>query len=205
MSRFAYFASGVVVALAAVGTASWVVLLRGGISARQEPGAIEARVARSLRGWAIPAEARSASNPVPATPRVLAQGLAHFADHCASCHGNDGSGQTAMGRALYPRAPDLRKPATQELSDAELFYVIENGVRHTGMPAWGGSPGTAEGSWHLVQFIRHLPALTEDEREQMEALNPKSPDEWRAMQEEDAFLRGEQPPPHEAGAEGHGH
>jgi hypothetical protein len=93
---------------------------------------------------------------------------------------------------------------TQSLSDGELFYVIEQGVRLTGMPAWGG-PGSAEGSWHLVHFIRHLPSLTAEERMEMEKLNPKSPEEWRALQEEDAFLRGgpapESPPPH--GAQAH--
>jgi mono/diheme cytochrome c family protein len=179
------------------------VLLHGGISARAEPSAAEARVARALRGWAIPSGARDARNPIAASPSALAAGLAHFADHCATCHANDGSGQTAIGRRLYPRAPDMRKAATQELTDGELFYIIENGVRLTGMPAWGG-PGTAEGSWHLVHFIRHLPKLTDEERARMEALNPRSPEEWRALEEEERFLRGE-PARREPGHGGHAH
>lgn len=195
MRRSACVAIAVGVTIGALGLGAWAVLLRGGISARAEPGALEARAARALRSWAIPAEAREARNPVPASPEVLAEGLAHFADHCAGCHANDGSGQTRLGRGLYPRAPDLRGEATQALTDGELFYIIENGVRMTGMPGWGGAPGSAEGSWHLVRFIRHLPQLTAAERVQMEALNPRSPAEWRALQEEDAFLRGEAPPP----------
>lgn len=179
----------VIVLLAGLGAAF---AFRGGISARAEPSALEARVARTLRRWAIPGEARQITNPIPPTPRVLRAGLAHFADHCASCHANDGSGQAELGRSLYPRAPDLRKPATQGLTDGELFYIIENGVRLTGMPAWGGA-GSAEGSWHLVHFIRHLPVLTPEEKAQMDALNPKSPEEWRALDEEDAFLRGAEP------------
>ena len=170
-----------------------VLLLRGGISARAEPlrvrGADRAHAAElgdPLGG------ARGERTRSRRARGVLAAGLAHFADHCATCHANDGSGQTAIGRKLYPRAPDMRGPATQRLTDGELFYIIENGVRLTGMPAWGG-PGTAEGSWHLVHFIRHLPKLTAEEKAQMEALNPKSPDEWRALQDEDAFLRGEEP------------
>jgi mono/diheme cytochrome c family protein len=179
-------------------------LLRGGISARAERPAFEARIARTLRGWAIPGEARETANPVAASPRVLAAGLAHFADHCASCHANDGSGQTAIGRNLHPRAPDLRGPATQGLTDGEIFYIIENGVRLTGMPAWGG-PETGEGSWHLVHFIRHLPRLTAEEKAQMEALNPKSPDEWRALENPDALLRGEKPAARESGHGSHTH
>jgi mono/diheme cytochrome c family protein len=180
------------------------VLLHGGISARAEPSATEARLARAVRGWAVPSDARDARNPIPASPSALAAGLAHFADHCATCHANDGSGQTAIGRHLYPRAPDMRKAATQDLTDGELFYIIENGVRLTGMPAWGG-PGTAEGSWHLVHFIRHLPNLTDEERARMEALNPRSPEEWRALEEEERFLRGEEPARREPGHGVHAH
>jgi mono/diheme cytochrome c family protein len=191
-------------AIAAAAAIGAVLLLREGISARPEPSRVEARIARTLRSWAIPADAREARNPIPASPRVLGAGLAHFADHCASCHGNDGSGQTALGRNLYPRAPDMRRAPTQELTDGELFYIIENGVRLTGMPAWGG-PGTAEGSWHLVHFIRHLPNLTAEEKAQMEALNPKSPDEWRAIEDDEAFLRGEDPAPSERGHGMHAH
>jgi mono/diheme cytochrome c family protein len=204
MKRYAWAAAlGAVVTLAAIAVFG-VILLQGGISARVAPSATEARLARTLRSWAVPSDARDAANPIPPGPRAVAAGLAHFADHCASCHANDGSGQTALGRNLYPRAPDLRAPATQGLADGELFYIIENGVRLTGMPAWGG-PGTAEGSWHLVHFIRHLPKLTEREEAQMEALNPRSPEEWRAIEDEEAFLRGEEPRAREPGHGAHAH
>jgi hypothetical protein len=73
----------------------------------------------------------------------------------------------------------MRKYATQNLSDGELFYIIQNGIRLTGMPAWGGSDHDAEDSWKLVRFIRHLPDLTIEERKQMEKLNPRSPEEQR--------------------------
>jgi mono/diheme cytochrome c family protein len=190
-----------IVGLAVLGAA---LVLRGGISARLEPSAAEVRLARAVRHWVIPSSAREARNPVPPGPRAIGAGLAHFADHCATCHGNDGSGRTALGRGLYPRAPDMRAPGTQGLTDGELFYIIENGVRLTGMPAWGG-PDTAEGSWQLVHFIRHLPALTAEERARMEALNPRSPEERRALEQEDAFLRGEEEAAPERPHGGHSH
>jgi len=204
MRSWCWAAGGVGTAIVVVAVLGTLVVLRGGISARADPSALEARIARALRSWVIPAEARGATNPIPASPRVLAAGLAHFADHCATCHGNDGSGQTAIGRNLYPRAPDMRRRETQALTDGELFYIIENGVRLTGMPAWGG-PDTAEGSWHLVHFIRHLPNLSAEEKGRMEALNPKAPDEWRALQDEDGFLRGEEPAARERGHGSHSH
>ena len=141
---------------------------------------------------AMPAEAKSRINPIPKTPEVLAEASAHWADHCFSCHANDGSGDTVMGKNLYPPAPDMRLPATQQLTDGELFYIIQNGIRLTGMPAWGsGTSQDEEDSWKLVHFIRHLPEITLEEKKAMEKLNPKSPDDLREEQEEEKFLRGE--------------
>ncbi len=142
--------------------------------------------------WTDPAAARLLTD----FDEVLAEGMAHFADHCASCHANDGSGNTEMGHGLYPRAPDLRLPATQDLEDHELFYIIENGIRLTGMPAWGnGTRESEDASWRLVHFIRHLPQITPAEIEQMEAMNPKPPQEIRQEIEEERFLQGEDPAP----------
>jgi mono/diheme cytochrome c family protein len=169
--------------------------LSHGVSARDAPLPIEAFVAQKLRYLAIPREARKTRNPVPLTPDVLAEGRAHFADHCATCHANDGSGKTEMGQNFYPKVPDMRLSETQRLSDGELFYIIQNGVRFTGMPAWGtGRREHEQASWHLVHFIRHLPQLTSEEIEQMREMNPKSPDEIREEEEEERFLRDEEIP-----------
>jgi len=121
--------AGFSIALIAVaGAAACVALvLQHGFSAREQPTAIEAFVARRLRRLAIPQSARGAPNPIPATPEVLADARAHFADHCAICHANDGSGDTEIGKGLYPKAPDMREPNTQSLSDGELFYIIHIG------------------------------------------------------------------------------
>lgn len=172
---------------AAMFTGAGLLALRGGISARPEPSAAEAAVARRIRHLAIPASDRALTNPFARSAMALTAGRAHFADHCAVCHGNDGKGQTQFGRGLYPRPPDLTRPATQDLSDGELFYVIENGVRFTGMPAFHVE-GATDLSWHLVTFVRHLPSLSPEEAHEMERLNPRSPAEWRELQDEDEFL-----------------
>lgn len=168
-----------------------VAMLRRGFSARDEPTAIERSVARMARQAAVPASLRARRNPVVATPAVLAEARAHFADHCALCHGNDGRGKGGVGATMYPRAPDMTLAATQSLSDGELFAIIENGVRLTGMPAFGdGTKESAESSWKLVHFIHHLPRLSAEEIAQMEALNPRSAEEWRQMEAEQSFLAG---------------
>lgn len=118
--------------------------------------------------------------------------MAHWADHCAQCHGNDGRGQTPMGRNLYPKAPDMTLPATQRLSDGELFAIIKNGVRLSGMPAWGDdSPSSDLQTWNLVHFIRHLPKLTAPELDRMKGMNPVSPGQVQQAAEEEAFLNPE--------------
>jgi mono/diheme cytochrome c family protein len=128
---------------------------------------------------------------VPESVEGLAEARAHFADHCASCHANNGSGLTPMGQNLYPKAPDMRLADTQGLSDGEIFYVIQNGVRFTGMPAWGsGTPEDEKDSWNLVRFIRHLPSQTPEEIEEMKQLNPKTREELREEEEIRKFLEG---------------
>src|SRR5215813_3481661 len=95
-----------------------------GFSARDEPSAVEAFVATRLRRLATPRAARHTTNPVAASSEVLLKAMEHFADHCAFCHGNDGSGNTPIGKGLYPKPPDMRLAATQQLSDGELYYII---------------------------------------------------------------------------------
>ena len=181
------------------GAAAILLTQAHGWSAREKPTDVEHWVAHRARAAALPRDAKDQPNPLPNTPEVLADARAHWADHCALCHANDGSGDTILGKDMYPPAPDMRKPLTQNMTDGELFYIIQNGVRLTGMPAWGGSEHAAEDSWKLVRFIRHLPDLTVEERRQMEKLNPKTPDELKEEQEEERFLNGEstdEPQPH---------
>jgi len=175
-----------------------LVFLKGsanGFSARAEPSAFEGLLAKAARRMAIPAGAREKQNPVAASKEVLDGAMEHWADHCAGCHANDGSGRGGMGEQMYPPAPDMRKAETQNRTDGELFYIIENGIRLTGMPAWGGTgPGGERASWALVRFIRHLPELTAAEKAEMEKLNPKGPEDRAQEQAEEDFLNGKSVP-----------
>ena len=177
---------------------AWLIVGRG-FSAKAEPTFLEAFVARRVRSLATPRSDRDTNNPVMSSPEVLSEAMAHFADHCATCHANDGSGDTTIGRGLYPKPPDMRAAGTQDLTDGELFYIIHNGIRLTGMPAFGqGSPDDDTDSWKLVHFIRHLPSITSDEVEKMKGMNPKSSHELEEDEAIRRFLAGEdvQPPGH---------
>src|SRR5216684_752357 len=179
---------GLVVAVAAS-------LLHDGLSSRATPTRFEIMIARNARHLAIPSNARLTQNPLLASAEDLRDARLHFADHCAICHGNDGGGETMIGGGLYPKPPDLRLAETQNLSDGELFWIIENGVRFTGMPAFSNSGEHAgmQGSWKLVHFIRHLPHLTAAERIEMERYNPKGPEDRAEEQQENDYLNGATP------------
>ena len=172
-------------------TAVWALVGGSGFTSRREAWPLEARLARAARGFLIPRAVKETVNPVSQDGEALWDGMEHFADHCATCHANDGSGDTQMGRALFPPAPDMRMEPTQAMSDGELFYVIEFGIPFTGMPAWGTATEDGErASWDLVRFIRHLPDLTDGELKEMEALNPRSPAADARTQEIADFLEG---------------
>lgn len=157
--------------------------------ARQSPSRFESVLARWFRSLSMPSGAKQNKNPFSTSPELLQESSRHFADHCASCHGNDGSGNTEMGRNLFPPAPDMRLAATQQLSDGELYYIIHNGVRWTGMPAWG-EPGNDQDSWKLVFFIRQLPKMRPSDLHEMERFNPRSDVERDEEKEEQEFLNG---------------
>jgi mono/diheme cytochrome c family protein len=199
-----------VVAFLAAAAIYATVLVRRGFSARESPSWIEAFAANIAKSLAIPATYRL-KNPYPPTVEYLREGEEHFADHCAVCHANDGSGDTLFGRGLYPKPPDMRAAETQNKSDGQLYYTIENGVRLSGMPAFGlasirtsGDQGSGDPeTWKLVLFIRHLPRITTEELEEMKKLNPKTEADRAEEQQEEEFLNsGEAPKPP---AEGHQH
>src|SRR5437764_11849299 len=149
---------GLVLVGMALAIAIAVSVLHDGLSAKATPTRLEAFVARNARHLAIPGKARAAQNPVLDSAEGQRDARLHFADHCAICHGNDGSGDTPIGNGLYPKPPDLRRSATQELSDGELFWIIENGVRFTGRPAFsseadhiaGRNHSNGQASWKAV-------------------------------------------------------
>jgi mono/diheme cytochrome c family protein len=193
MSKFLWFFLGIVF-LAAILAAGALIFVKSadGFSARAKPSEMETMMARRAHSMSIPASAKNRPNPVADSPEVLAEARDHWADHCATCHANNGGGDTEMGKHMYPPAPDMRLPATQGMTDGELFFIVENGVRLTGMPAWGASGHDEQASWKLVRFIRHLPQVTAEEERTMEKMNPKSPDDLKEEQEEQEFLNGGQ-------------
>ena len=134
----------------------------GGMVARQKPSGIEAFVGRHLVDLGIPRGARERRMPPAvsagsASSGDVAAGRGLYQQHCQACHGDDGRGKTEAGGGLYPPpiSLDAQALAQRKRTDGEIFYLIQNGVRNTGMPGWQLPD---EQIWQVVAFIRQLPS-----------------------------------------------
>ena len=161
-----------------------------GFSAREEPTWLETFMARYARKMATPVGAKGLQNPEVMTDEKWAEARQHFVEHCSACHGTDGRGDTTFGKNMYPKVPDLAGAQTQGLSDGEIFYIISNGIRLTGMPAFGGED-SSESIWHLVSFIRRLPSLTPEEVKQLKELAGEETREVGVDQRGDGGVAGD--------------
>ncbi len=157
--------------LIVIGAAVAFLSLPNLFAATAAPGRFESSMALRLRNRSIPAGAKAMQNPLAGRTDAWRDALNHFGDHCAVCHGNDGKGGSEIGRRMSPRVPDMTRPRTQNLTDGEIFYIISNGVRWTGMPAWKDEH-SAEETWQLVSLIRRLPRLTPNDVQQIEKTAP---------------------------------
>jgi predicted CXXCH cytochrome family protein len=140
----------------AVVAAAYAFIMWEGSSARGDAPRLESAVAQWLLNRTVPPHERDLPNPLRAHPDgadVIA-GRELYRQKCEICHAYNGSGKTEIASGQYPRAPDLRAPAVQQMSDGELLFHIVNGIRHTGMPAW--NLPTRRG-WQLVLYLRELP------------------------------------------------
>jgi mono/diheme cytochrome c family protein len=167
-----------------------VALRHRGLSSRMIAGDAEITGARRARDWMLPAGYAERTNPVRCGEDTLNEARAHWADHCAGCHANNGSGDSFLGKTMFPHPPDMRGPATQAESDGAIYYAINQGIPFTGMPAFGESGDHDADSWKLVCFVRHLPSLSAEEEYRMRELNPKTESERAEEREEQEFLNG---------------
>ena len=154
--------AGVVTVLVTFG-----VLWHEGFGSRPEPSNLEASIAMKAYDSSTPERYEKMQNPLSAHGVDLIEAGGHYEEHCAVCHGDDGSGKPKFHGIMYPRPTDLLSPDTQEMSDGELYWVIKNGVRWSGMPAFGKPGESDEHAWKMVAYVRHLPKLNQMELQQV--------------------------------------
>lgn len=135
-----------------------IVLLRFNLTALQAPGPLETRLANLCRRFFIHRASRHGAPPRPQdTKASIVRGGTHYGLDCGVCHADDGRAQRQPGQWMYPRASDLTTRQVQSYSDEELFWIIQNGIRFTGMPGFGNVE-TPDHVWDLVNYVRTLPA-----------------------------------------------
>lgn len=150
-------------ALSALGAGAALTAGLVDFSAAKPPGRLEERVATFALNRSIARRAPKAVNPVGKDRAAAAAGLALFKTHCVACHGAPGVDPTEAGASLNPPAPGLTLARVQARSDGELEWIVSNGIRMTGMPAFGPSRSEQE-IWQLVAALRRLRDLSPEER-----------------------------------------
>jgi len=132
-------------------------LMQFSLTALQAPGALETRIANLAKHSAIRLASHHGIPPRPLdTKASIEAGGAHYGLDCGICHGVDGRAQTPSGQWMYPRAADLTSKQVQSYSDQELFWIINNGIKFTGMPGFGKLEAP-DHIWSLVNYVRSLP------------------------------------------------
>ena len=133
------------------------------VAATNPPGRMEKKFAAFALNRAIRKRAPVRTNP-SSKPEDIRAGLAHYKENCLDCHGAPGVEESEFGGGLNPPAPDLTLPSVQRMRDGELFWVVSNGIRMTGMPAFSPTHKEEE-IWKIVAFVRHLPEITKEEQQ----------------------------------------
>jgi mono/diheme cytochrome c family protein len=168
------FLSGMVfgILLLAAGGAAFVGAGLFNTAAIVPPGALERKVAGIALDRSVHRRAPKTANPLKPDPEVLREGLAHYRAMCVTCHGAPGVDASEAGEGLNPPAPDLTTGKVQKRTDGELFWLVQSGIRMTGMPAFGPTHKDEE-IWKIVAFLRRLPALSPDEARELKTEGAK--------------------------------
>jgi len=120
------------------------------------PGGMETAVATQLKYAHV--GGKDDRNPTADTPDTVKEGAEHFQHHCQICHGLDGQNTgVPFANKMAPPVADLASARVQHYTDGQLKWIIDNGIRFTGMPGWKGVLSDEE-AWNVVRYIRHLPA-----------------------------------------------
>jgi mono/diheme cytochrome c family protein len=134
------------------------------------PTAIETHLARFVLDRSVARRAPKGPSPLKTDAQVRRDGLAHYKAMCLVCHGAPGIDASEIAEGLNPPAPDLTLGRVQKRTDGEIFWIVQNGIRMTGMPAFGTTHKDEE-IWKIVAFVRRLPALSPDDEKELKVVD----------------------------------
>jgi mono/diheme cytochrome c family protein len=128
------------------------------VAAVEPHSAVVSQLFATLRDQSIAKHSQDIQPPPLTDPALVQSGLREYHSMCFSCHGAPGHKPSEIGRGLNPKPPQLDAEEIQRRSDAEFYWIIKNGLRMTGMPAFGPTHEEKE-LWSIVAFLRQLPEI----------------------------------------------
>jgi mono/diheme cytochrome c family protein len=162
---------GIILGILLTAVAGVIIIYAGVINmaANQKPSTLEKELGETLYEHSMEKRAKKETNPLDVNDKkILTDGLAHYRENCVICHAAPGVESSEIGKGLNPPAPMLDTEDVRDMSDGELYWTIENGIRMTGMPAFGPTHDRDE-IWKIVAFVRHLPQLTADQKAELKS------------------------------------
>lgn len=165
------FALGFVAMIALLIAGSWTYLRLGlaNVSADVNPSAMEKRLMHFAVHATVSRNAPKTQNPFPPTDENLIAGGIHYVNGCAGCHGQPGK-SPGKEDPEYSRPPKFVRDASP-YSEPEMFWIIQHGVRRTGMSAYGPFYSEKE-MWTLAAFVKHMQNLSPAV---LQGIQPKKP------------------------------
>lgn len=165
MKFFTGFIFGIVVAAAVPIFVSSTGMFN--MNATEKPSTVEEIIGKTAWEKSLHRRAPQATNPFQNDSTALDSGMDHFKENCLPCHGIPGVEPSEIAKGLNPHAPELKHRGLEEWSDGELFYLVKNGIRMTGMPALGPTH-TDQEIWTIVYFLRHIENLSADQKRELQ-------------------------------------
>jgi mono/diheme cytochrome c family protein len=135
------------------------------------PADLVDRIAMTAKFEAVRRGGNGLQVTLPTDAVALARGREHYVENCLPCHGAPGVKPAEFAQGMNP-APPAIDGALQGYTDSQLFWVIKNGLRATGMPAFGVNHKDEEIA-AIAAFVRRTPRLTPEERKELTAAAPR--------------------------------
>lgn len=153
------FVFGFIAAILVIVVGGYFFLKQGYVdfSADQKPSPSETHLAMAAVDASTDRHAADLKNPLQPTDETLAAGAILFRDHCAGCHGTPSNPDSQFSRSFNPPVPQFFKEGS-DMADNQSFYIIQHGIRWTGMPAWNKTLNENQ-AWQLVTFLGHIEKL----------------------------------------------
>jgi thiosulfate dehydrogenase len=161
------FLQGFLVALILSAVGIYFYLKQGYVNfnADQPPSQFEMHTAMAAVDRSTDRNAGDLKNPLSASEENIAAGAKLYINHCAGCHGVPSNPDSEFGRSFYPSVPAFFKDAP-DMSESQNFYIIQHGIRWSGMPSWKNTLNENE-TWQLVTFMSNIEKLPPAAQQQL--------------------------------------